>query len=50
VRNQVSGESREAIVVTLRPAEFDPYVTLFDETGFVQTCAQRRNEAYRILL
>jgi len=50
VRNQISGERRQAVVVSLCPAKFDPYVTIFNETSFAQTCAQRSKEICRIFM
>jgi hypothetical protein len=48
-RRQFFGKRRQAIVVIFRPAEFDRYITILNETHFAKASPQRCKKIRRIL-
>src|SRR5262245_18926600 len=46
---QIGRQHRQAIVVTLRPAEFDRHIAPYDVTGFAEARAKGTDEGRRVL-
>jgi hypothetical protein len=46
--NQISGQRRQPLIFTPRPAEFDRYVLAIDMTRLAQPLAERRNHVCRL--
>src|SRR5262249_16851522 len=47
--NQISRQSGQPIIVTLRPAVFDQHVLAFDEADFLQPFPKRGDKARRVV-